>query len=1244
MPNVIVCPACRRRLQLPDQLRAETVLCPACGADFAVDVVEAGDVAVLVAPLPPSEPVAEVVDVIEDEGGAAPASRAPDPRLIIRPPRARGRTIVMVTLASVAALVGLVSFAALSTRRQEAPSVLPPGLEQPWRADPERQQEVRKALAGPIPLVPAALAAELKPLFDHLGARLRAGDSDGVSACFDFERMADEIAAGQGPAHAMVQADRRGLVQGMRAGLAGTLTERNAVMQWDRFEVRHARKLNDNEVVIIARHHAPNGLLLKMRWWVTRRAGEWKVYDMEDLDGAARLTTTVSSLVGMGLGTINRHSRNLQLLKEAMDVLIIRHDPDEAEKKLAPLVGVRLPGDMEALHLLARGMVHLQRGQAAEALVQLDKSRAIRPDMPLLDFLKGTALSRLGKWEEALKYLEAYRDLLGEDAFICQELGEALRNGHRFAEAARAYRKSLDFEPTNADSFRGLLNSLSEVDDKDDLAQRFLKLEHRRENFQTFVEDAEHRDFIEVLEPILVALRKADPQYAPAELYLALVRARAGKSTEATALFRSALGREPDAKARQDYALKFQRGMARAGKYVEAYNVSPDAREAFRALAAEATKSHNTEQLRQLVAVHKKGHPGEPLVALYQAEVYAQDGRYAQADRAFTAALALRPDADTVDLFRSSRVLARYHTGRGLAAYRDIGPRADTFGQLGSLALNNDDLSFVEALLDLHARNEPDSLDLLCFQCRLKACQGKVAEATALLKTALARRLPDAKREEVVSFFLSDLATAGKIVEAYKAAPDAKKAFEILAEQFLEDGDPRDLAKLVAAHRQSHPDDPWLVLYEGEAHLLENAPDKAARALARGLETGPEELRTRVKNRYVDAMALAGKALEALQRVGASKDIFVRLADQLSWNKKGAELEALVQAYRPQQPHAPQVAFYQALAKAFGKRPKEAVPLFLTAWQKQTDENQRHMFQNRFLLALAEVVPAGEAYRLAPQKEAALETLASNLVAQKRGKELAALLDEHARSGMKGRRLDYYRGELLLLRGQADEAAQVLKSCLAQTPATSNWKERNALYRARVKSGKAVLAYRDAGQGTEPFLALASLCQQEKDAKQLQALIDAHRQAMPDDVNLPAWELEARWLKKDYEGTLKLMDEQREDAFAMWRFRYKADDYRVRCLLRLKRTAEAIRAAQALAQQKHGNHLPLVLAHAAAGDVHQAMAAIGKSRSGAWLVVNCYRDPDLGPILRSQAFAAFREKFPQPKEPADKNEPPDDDP
>ena len=51
--------------------------------------------------------------------------------------------------------------------------------------------------------------------------------------------------------------------------------------------------------------------------------------------------------------------------------------------------------------------------------------------MPIPLFNKACAFNGLLKYDQALPLLEAYRDLLGDDGIICQELGAALRGLRR---------------------------------------------------------------------------------------------------------------------------------------------------------------------------------------------------------------------------------------------------------------------------------------------------------------------------------------------------------------------------------------------------------------------------------------------------------------------------------------------------------------------------------------------------------------------------------------------------------------------------------------------------------------------------------------------------------------------------------------------------------------------------------------------------------------------------------------------
>jgi predicted Zn-dependent protease len=1239
MPAIILCPQCQRRLRLPDDYQGEELQCPACRADFLVDpdTLTASPVtAAPAAPRPKSpapRPDREPAKDDEDRPRDRRDSRRPrwdrprSPRPAARKSSGAGWVIALVILGALGlcAVLGVLVIAVLAVRRAASP----PPLARVQENKDEQRQEVRQALGKQQPLTEKELAQELKPLFEDLGGALAAANADRIMARFDVERMTDELGPLAGlPAPTTRQ--WRDFTQGLRQGLANSLTRPGAPLAWKASEIRSVKKLNDDEAVVIVRHQHPNGNTLKMRWWVSRRSGGWKVYDMEDLNLGMRLSVLGASAAAQALDNHSDTMRALKTLTQALQAAG-QQDLDGAEKKLRQIEGVRLPAQFDAVRLLLAGALRLQRGQAAAALEALDKAHALRPDMPALDFLKGRAFNQLGQWDRALKHLEAYRDLIGEDAEVCRELGYALRGKGHFPDAVRAYRKSLDLNPKDPDAFLGFLQALGGDDPMDDVGARLLKLDNRRQNFDICAEDCEDRNFPQLLEPLVLAMRQVDPAYASVDYYQALVKAQTGHADEAVPLFKAALARQANAEARRAYGVRFLQVMSAAGKGADAYAVVPDAHEAFHFLASEAVKHYRTEELKQLIAAHRKGHADDPSLPLYQAQVYVQEGRYALAEKTFAAALLKPPGADTLAEFRAGRVLARYHTGGALSAYREIGPRDDTFRQLARLAFQDDD-DTLQRLLDEHAKNDPKSILLARYRYRLKVRQGRVDEGIALFKAAVAEPLPDAEREEMVSEFLDDLVSAGKPLEGYRAAPDAVEAFQIVAGELLDEGHMDDLRRLVEAHRAGHPTDPWLALYQGDIDLADKAWDRAVRVLGEGMKRAPKDLRESFHWKYVFALYRAGRWKQAYEEVEPRGQTFTNLADLMAGDKHAADLEALCKAHQVHAADDADLLYYQALAKLFAKQPGEAAALLQQAYQKQVAEARRSQYVSRFLHEMQGQGLVIEGYRAAPDKSAAFQTLAPQLVYQKKDKELAALLAEHERGREADPLCEFFQGELHLLRGEADKAEPHFAAALARGTPRDQWRFRNGLFRARVKAGKAAATYPEVEPGPATFEALAALCVQEKDARQLQALIDANHKAHPDDANVPAWELEVKWLNQDYDGVLKLLAEHREDVFDLPRFRWKANDYRVRALVKLKRTGDAIREAEAVAKRRSGNSVLLVLAHAAAGDVKQTIAALERQKPEPYLVRSCYQDADLGPILRGEAFGAFRQKFPEPKD------------
>jgi tetratricopeptide (TPR) repeat protein len=1238
MPDIICCPTCRRQLKLPDEFMGKAVRCPACGMDFVAGASAPPRTVdpPMVLPAPPRGRHAD-----DDRSARRPRPAGASPQRRARPPITRSQS--WTTLAVLGAILGgllllivgvTVMSMALVDHRQSAP---PPPV--PWerQANEElaqkefrrfREEEVQEPFKDQKALTEDEIALELKPFLETLHGAFQRRDPNALTFHFNAPRLYDEMQALEILPKDLLP-DRLTAIRQLRAALGAGLAELAQDMQWESADIHHVKKLKGNEAIVTVHHRPAVGSSFEVRWWVTKRTGAWQAFDFEDQDVGMRFATMDSNIasVGVGIPALQELSGTVATLRQAAVAIGVHRKADLADKELQTIAQAKLPRTLEAVRWHVTALIRQQRGQAI--IEAADKALELCPDMPCPKRVKGIALNRLGQWAKALPCLEAYRDTVGYDAVLCRELGEALRGVRRFDEAVKVYRKALDLNPKNADTFLGLLRALGPKDKRDDLGERFARLDAPHQSFELLSADCKQARDGAALEQIALAMQKIDPRYAEADFCLALTKVWAQKPDEAAALLKLALAKEDDPARRKEYTAGLLQALAQAGSAAKAYAAAEDAAEAFRTLAAELKKSYRSDDLSRLVAVHAKKHPGDPLLPFYQGEVHVQDGNYALADKAFSAGM-LKPPPQHED-FRISRVTAKYHTGQALAAYAEIGPRHDTFQQLANLCLGEGEgkLELLEALLKIHAKNFPDDVDMITCKFRLKIKQSRTEEAAVLFRSVLAKPLHDSKRQQIVTQFLYDMVDAGKALEAYQAAPDGDKTFQRLADDLSSQGRTDDLRRLLEAHRKNSPEDVWLKYHTANLHVKEKAWDEAIGILKQALKEAPPDANWRFRNLYVLALYKAGKVLQAYQEVEPRKETYLQLAGLLLHDRKGAELEALVAAHRPHAVAGEEVDLHQARAHVLLMQPDLAVVSFKKALELQADELMRQNYVREFVRDMADAGHGLAAYRAAPDKQTALQTLAGDLVFKKKAKELGELLTEHGKEHQSDRWYQFYEGEWHLLRGRVLQAETMFAAALAQTPAPEQWSFRNGLWRARVQAGKAIAIYNELGGGSRSFQDVAHVCLQTKNAGQLEALLAAHRQAEPEDASTVEWDVEIRWLKKDYEGTLQLLDEHAK-TFALPRYQWKCENHLVRCLVKLKRFDEAVRRADAIAKRKFGNRMLQILARAARGDVQDTIAVMAKHAQDRFLVGDCYRDDDLGAILRSDAFRPFQERFPEP--------------
>lgn len=1238
MYEIIGCPGCSRQLRLPEELVGRDVVCPTCQFRF---IAERAAPSAL--PEPPSQE--SPTDVEAEAFSPAPMAvsalsqgvqaeippvhlptTAPTDRPITLHRSAAGKSLGRKILGVAVALALLGGVFAWIIAMIGAPGGRP-RVVRVVEDDQERRQEVIEAFRGQKPLDVDEVTAELKPLFTALGEAYSAKDVRRIIGHFDLERMFDELAALE-MLPANIRGDRRGFLKGVEKGMNRAAGQQAVFLHWTETEIRSVKKLQGNEAVVIARHRAANGIIFKMRWWVSKQTGAWRVFDYEDLDAGMRVTTLVGSIGQLGVAKAAGVAAAVQAVQQAA-VATVERNPDAAERHLRRTDGVAMPRELEAMRSMVQGLIHLQRNLPKEALAAFDAAQGFNPDMPILKLLKASACNDLGQHAEALHHLEAYQALLGDDANTCVELGQALHGLQRIAEAQAAYRKALDYDAKNADAFLGLMRALGPDDPHEELATRFAKLDRPHENFDICAQDCRLVQDGAGLEQIALAMQKIDPGYEPVTYHLALGRLWLGKSAEAADLFKSVFSQEKNAVKRREYLDGYLQAMVSLGKTMEAYRALPDVREAFERLGAELQKSYRMDELRRLMAEHRKKHSDDLLLLLYQGQVHVDEGRYALADKAFTAAVAAKPPAGVLEPFEHSRIEARYHTGNGLAAWRDSSQRRQAFTQLANLCLGDDNDKLLKTLLDTHAKFDPQDTNVVNFRMRLAARQDEVEEAIRVFQAALAVTTDKEARDRLESDFAFALSDAGKPVEAYHALPDATRAFGMLVYDLRDMGNLAGLKKLIAAHRQRQPNDIALLREDGGQLLDEKKWDEAVRVFSEAMNKAPPDMRGQFRSDYLFAMHKAGRGLEVFQAEPDSAT-FTQLANLMAMDRQGKALVALVEAYRPKAKEDAHLVFYEIRAKAQTGQAKEALALLQRAAQQPGGTLLRDHLSN-VLYDLDDAGQGIEAYRIVADKPAAFAILAGRLANTKKDKALAQLLDEHAKTKPADPWLEHYRGELLMLRGAAEQAAEHFAAAHRRMPVRDAFTTRNALFRASVKAGKTVATYREFGPGTRAFEDLARDCVHDKNAAQLAALVTAHRQADPEDPALAMWEIEIARLNHDDDAVLKLLDAH-EKLLSQPRYRWQAHNHRVRCLIRKKQLPEALREAQAFAKKQRGPSVTLILAHAAQGDVKQTLATMESFGALNYFIGDCYHDPDLGPILRGVGFAAFRERYPESKE------------
>jgi hypothetical protein len=175
-------------------------------------------------------------------------------------------------------------------------------------------------------------------------------------------------------------------------------------------------------------------------------------------------------------------------------------------------------------------------------------------------------------------------------------------------------------------------------------------------------------------------------------------------------------------------------------------------------------------------------------------------------------------------------------------------------------------------------------------------------------------------------------------------------------------------------------------------------------------------------------------------------------------------------------------------------------------------------------------------------------------------------------------------------------------------------------------AGRGMDAYRRIAPRDATYRQLALLFSIGGQADDLAALVEAHRQIAPDEKTLFLWEGRVRFMREEYADAVRLLRQYQESIGNRPVSQPSAaNDPLIRSLLRSGDTAGAMEEARAVHERlREPRYLAMV--HAVAGRVVDAVSLLDECLREGYTAKDLLQDPDLGPALKSDAFAAWRAK------------------
>jgi tetratricopeptide (TPR) repeat protein len=374
-------------------------------------------------------------------------------------------------------MLALVVTLAIFTASEKRPPAAPETLEQDYREareafgatgpTPATGPNVSSLPADASPADQAAIDATLR----RLGAAYAAGQRAQVIPLVDIDyavRLLDALGAfGDLP-----PSDRKPFIFGFRTEL--NKSGLGSLRGWVRQRVYRHKPLTPDEVVAYVRVGDAVGESDEMCWWFHKSAtdGNWRVYDFQDLLKGDRWSERVLDIMRNGASSDTNVAAGRKLT-EAI-ALRAKGDYQGVIKLLSQLEGQPIAPTVERARLIALADAQIETGDPAAALRGADRLAKIRAAMPTTAVLRSRAHYAAGSYAKANDAADDAIAIIGVSPYCFGLKGRALEKLGRRDEALAAFAAALDADPDSEANLADFTRLLP-PERKSEAAARFAK-------------------------------------------------------------------------------------------------------------------------------------------------------------------------------------------------------------------------------------------------------------------------------------------------------------------------------------------------------------------------------------------------------------------------------------------------------------------------------------------------------------------------------------------------------------------------------------------------------------------------------------------------------------------------------------------------------------------------------------------------------------------------------------------------